>query len=90
MFYNNSFSMKQSLIKEFEEKFKPIEGQWIIGQGDGWFLVEKPQDIWSFIEHSLQEAVKDGFKKGYFKGVLDSEHGQITSEELLTQKPKGK
>ncbi len=27
----------------------------------------------------------DAFNKGYFKGVLDSEWGQITSEELLNQ-----
>jgi len=25
----------------------------------------------------------DAYKKGYFKGVLDSEYGQVTSEELL-------
>jgi hypothetical protein len=43
-----------------------------------------------FVSQKEKELKKDkfmsGFRKGYFKGVLDSEYGQVTSEELLKKK----
>ena len=32
-----------------------------------------------------EEIALESFKKGYIKGVMDSEYGQTTSEELLGQ-----
>ena len=40
-------------------------------------------NIADVIAEELKKARLDSYKKGYTKGVMDSENGQITSEELL-------
>ena len=46
--------------------------------------------IKSFLFQELKREREDSYKKGYFKGVLDSEYGQVTSDELLPNNlPKG-
>lgn len=42
-------------------------------------------DRWSGSKRRKVELLS-AYKKGYLKGVLDSEWGQITSEELIKEK----
>ena len=40
----------------------------------------------SFINKLLAKKTLESFKKGYLKGVLDSEYGQVKSEEILKKR----
>ena len=53
----------------------------------------KFSEILDYIEEHEEEhknSFIDGFKKGHFKGVLDREYGQTTSEEDINAKPQKK
>ena len=81
--------------KKWEDKKAEFYKRWVhaITFEDNQAIVEISQlnadHLWNWIESALQderrrtvEARKDGFTKGYIKGVYDREWGQITADEL--------
>ena len=74
--------MTNKINKTWEEKYTELMAKYRGSDSELKRLYAGLDFIRQELSRARKERILSGFKKGYSKGVLDCEYGQITSEEL--------